>query len=383
MIRTILGILGIILAAAILYYIFFYNGGVFQNSGRSRETPLNIDLNEIKPKEWEPVGDGLVKISIDDDSASEWLLLYKDTGDTDQIGGVIYDAQNQPKGVTAMAASQQSPAYLIPYRLMPDYVPRKSVGYLADTEIDYNAVSIYPTTNQENKEKEEGQQTDSDVLTGNRLQVSGRFNNLPNRFSVFWWIDPQHGYGGTLAYTPGWFSLDSVKPHDWPKWAGGDNEGTTIVKALYSWEPQMDRSNICRVVKWELQGDQSQDMLQFASFYPDSSLRFCRGNSPSEPAFPEAQVLAYLLDEKKDENPDEQKKQQARWVEGITPPRFSNVSVRKISEPFLDPTNPSVQVFVYFTDDDGAHSTVWDVVMTAPKDLQSTVHWRIVSVQNR
>ncbi len=382
MIRTIVGILGIILAVAILYYIFFIRVGVFNNrDGDTITTPLNIDLNEIKPAEWTPVEKkGLLKISIDDDPASEWLFLYRDTGDTGQIGGVIYDAQNQPKGVSAMAASQQSPAYLIPYRLMPDYAPRKSDGYLGDTSVHYTTVSAHSSANQENQGDE---QTDSDAMTGDRLQISGRFNDLPNRFSIFWWIDPEQGYGGTLAYTPGWFSLSDVNPRSWPKWAGGEADKTDLIDKLFSWEPQMDRSNICRLVRWELQGDQSQNMFQLVSFYPDSSLTFCKGETPSEPAFPEAQVLAYLLDENRKENKDQQQPRPNRWVDGSTPAQFRNVSVRKISEPVLDPTNPSAQVFVDFTADDGAHSMVWEVIMLPPQDLQSSVHWRIVSVQDR
>ena len=365
MLRTILAILGIILAAAILYYIFFYHGGLF-NSNQASTAPLNIDLQAIKPETWQPYDDGLKEISIDGDSDPEWLFLYVDTGSTNQIGGVIYDAQNRPKDINAMAVSQQAPAYLIPYRLMPDYVANKSVGYLADEKVDFNTVTIDQKKNQEDESK-------SDTMSGDLLQISGsRKDQPPNRFSVFWWIDPQQGYGGAMAYTPGWFSLSSTNPHDWPNWAGGENETRGNITEFFSWEPQMDRSNICRLAKWDLTGDINQNTVQLVSDYPNSSLAFCSGKIPGAPAFPEAQVLAFLLDK----SPD-------RWQNSSTAMTFTKVSVHQISEPVIDKTTTQVEVFVDFAANDGEHSMVWDVVMVPPSNLNQSVQWRIVSARNR
>jgi hypothetical protein len=366
MVRTILAIIGIILAAAILYYIFFFNGGVF-TVDRASTTPLNIDLQDIKPSTWEPVlKEGLLEISIDKDDDPEWLFLYRDKGSTQQIGGVIYDAQNQPAPESGIEPSQLVSAYLVPYSLMPDYVRGKSEGYLADTTVYKKVVRVSP------EEKKEDEEQKDKVLRGDRLQISGNFNNLPNRFSVFWWKDPQYGYGGTLAYTPGWFSLSETNPKDWPEWAGGENKDVTLVETLYAWEPQMDRSNICRQVNWTLKGDQTSGGLQFVSDYPHSKLAFCAGGTPSEPAFPEAQVLAFLLDG-----------QTSRWQQNSGLVSYENVSVMQISEPEINRDSNIVDVFVDFTASDGEHRTVWQVQMTAPTSLKQSVHWRIVSVQER
>ena len=364
MLRTILAVIGIILAVAILYYFFVIRNDAMGVRVQNTK-PLNIDLREIKPDEWESVTDeGLLKISIDGDKDIEWLFFYKDKGDTNQIGGLIYDAQNQPKGVTSMAASQQSPAYLIPYRLMPDYTHEKSAGYLGDSHIEYHAASI--ATNKPDERPQE-----SDVIVGNRLLVSGFYNKAPNRLSVFWWTGPQQGYGGALAYTPGWFSLSDTNPHDWFKWAGGKNEKEEVDN-IYAWEPQMDRSNICRRATWRLEGEQDDNSLHFVPDYANSDLVFCRGGLPTEPAFPEAQVLAYLLDEKSDSRKN-------RLKEGASAPAFSGVEVKKINQPTITIDTAAVDVVVEFTADGTYHKMVWKVEMIPPESLKSSVHWRIVS----
>ena len=363
MLRTILAIIGIIVAAAILYFVFFQNRGASTESHTT--TPLNIDLQEIKPTAWAPVEeDGLIKISVDGDKDIEWLFLYQDQWSTNQIGGVIYDAQNQPKGVSGMKVSQQAPAYLIPYRLMPDYTASKSHGYLGDEKVDYLTVSVHADKN--------AFPEDPDVIVGDRLQMSGQYHGVPNRFSVFWWIGPQMGYGGTLAYTPGWFSLSAEKPNDWPKWAGGKLDTKDAINTIFAWEPLIDRSNICRRVEWRLEGDQDQNTLQFEGDYENGDLVFCQGSEPVEPAFPEAQVLAYLLDKKSE-----------RWQAGKPLVSFNNVSVRDIIAPEITASTTTVGVLVDFLADGAPHRMVWQVKMEPPTDLQSSVHWRITNVYNQ
>lgn len=369
MLRTILAIIGIIVAAAILYFGFFQSRGFPTNIRTSSPTskPLNIDLQDIKPALWQPIEkekkDGLIQISVDGDKDIEWLFFYQDEGDTNQIGGVIYDAQNRPKGVSGMDASQQAPAYLIPYRLMPDYTRSKSRGYLGDDDVDYQTVFT-----DSDAEAPDAQPEESDVHKGDHLQVRGFDRNRTNRFSVFWWMDAQKGYGGAMAYTPGWFSLNKDDPTDWKKW----DEEKQLIRELWAWEPQMDRSNICRRVFWKLPDDSQQVALQFVGDYENSDLVFCRGGQPVEPAFPEAQVLAYLLDKKSD-----------RWLDGQAPVSFDDVSVRKITAPDIDADATVVGVQVEFMADGMMHNTVWQVKMVPPQELRSSVHWRIVDVYPR
>ena len=367
MLRTILAIIGIIVAAAILYFVFTQRNSSFTESQTS--TPLNIDLRNIKPAHWRPVEekDGLVKISLDGDKDIEWLFLYRDEGDTGQIGGVIYDAQNQPNSASDMDALHQSPAYLIPYRLMPDYTRSKSHGYLGDERVDYWAVFTDPDAASPETQPEE-----SDVLTGDHLLVRGINHNRTNRFAIFWWVDAQKGYDGALAYTPGWFSLSKEDPADWGKWKNGSDGKKQLINELWAWEPQMDRSNICRRVAWKLQDDPQLDAPQFVGDYENSDLVFCRGAKPEEPAFPEAQVLAYLLDKKS-----------SRWLDDNALVSFDPVSVREISAPDIDIGATVVGVQVAFMANGVLHNTVWQVKMEPPQNLQSSVHWRIVDVYPR
>jgi len=366
MLRTILAIIGIIVAAAILFFVFFQNRGAPTMGHTS--TPLNIDLQDIKPVHWQPIKkkdekDGLIRISVDGDKDIEWLFLYRDTGDTNQIGGVIYDAQNRPKGVSGMDISQQFPAYLIPYRLMPGYTRSKSRGYLGGDDVYYQAVFADSDAAPPERQPEE-----SDVHKGDHLQVRGIDRGRTNRFSIFWWIDAQKGYGGAQAYTPGWFSLNRDDPADWKKW----DEENQLISELWAWEPQMDRANICRRVDWKLQDAPQPGALQFVGDYENSDLMFCRGGQPAEPAFPEAQVLAYLLDKKND-----------RWLDGHALVSFDHVSVREMTAPDIGIDTTVVNVQVNFMADGVLHNTVWQVKMAPPKDLQSSVHWRIVDVYPR
>jgi hypothetical protein len=83
-------------------------------------------------------------------------------------------------------------------------------------------------------------------------------------------------------------------------------------------------------------------------------------------------VLAFLLDG-----------QTSRWQQNSGLVSYENVSVMQISEPEINRDSNIVDVFVDFTASDGEHRTVWQVQMTAPTSLKQSVHWRIVSVQER
>jgi len=373
MLRTIISIIGAIFAIAILLYFFFVRDASVRPRTKD-ETPLNIDLQAIKPEAWKAVTkDGLKKINIDGDEDIEWLFLYRNTQDTNQIGGVIYDAQSEPRGVTSLPLSQQVSAYLVPYRLLPDYVNNKSIGYIADDNVRYHVFSSL------SKESDKEEDKTTDISAGRFLAMSGLKRGAPNRLSLFWWINKQEGYGGALATTPGWFSLSKDNPNVWPKWAGGSAENVDPLTEIYAWEPQMDRSNICQRVKWKLEGTPEQNDLHFVGEYDKRDLVFCRGGAPKEPAFPEAQVLAYLLD-----NNAERRKgrlhpnAQETFLDNVS---LNNVIVRQISEPVITVDTTMTDVFVEFdVDENTTYRTVWRVEMIPPQNLKSTVHWRIVAV---
>ncbi len=377
--RTILAIIGIVVAIAIFVSLFL-KPDLKKLPGRSnkQEIALTIDLQEIKPEQWQPIFDkGLLQINIDDDPEPEWLFFYKNAGDANQIGGVIYDAQNQPRGDLSIPISQQYPAYLAPYALLPDYTAGKNQGYMGDDTVLYQgAIEKKPETEDDktSPEKQKG------VILGDYLQVRGIFRHRTNRFSISWWIDKQTGYGGALAYTPGWFSLAKDNPN-WPNWGKDDAQGP-LIKELWAWEPQTDRANICRRVAWKLEGD------HFVAYYDQSDLMFCTGVHQEkegdasriivaeEPAFPESQVLAYLIDHNVN-----------RWRDpGMAFQVSGEVKVRRITAPRnTDPSPDAPFSYVDVDFDMGgiARSMVWTLEMQQPHSVKDSVKWRIVEAHDR
>ena len=370
MIRTLLAIVGIIIAVAILYYVFLSDKGPVAN----RTTPLNIDLEAIKPPDWVPARDeGLLQINIDGDIEPEWLFFYKDNYNTGQVGGIIYDAQNRPRGDASIPLSDQAPTYLVPYRLMPDYVALKNQGYLGDDQVLYHVageqrLSVPTPTPPPNTTPTP---MPKDVESGDRLLIRGQFHGVTNRFSVFWWLGPDAGYGGALATTPGWFSLHAEDPANWKLW----DENPLQIATLWAWEPQVDRSNICRVVEWRLDpGPNPPATWHFLALYDEGVLRFCSKQIPTEPSFPEGQVLAYLLDNHAE-----------RWSMS-NPPHYTNVRVYRLSVPTVtNPTaaSPLIPVDVDFEADGIMHSMRWLVEMVPPQTIHDPVRWRIAGSQNR
>jgi hypothetical protein len=363
MLRTILAILGVIAAIAIVWFVFFSDRG-----GQRVATTNSIDIDEIKPPNWKPLDEKekLILINLDDDVAVEWLFLYRDEYSTNQIGGMVYDAQNRPRGTEQVPVPSQAPVYLVPYRLMPDYSIQKNHGYLGDDRVIYKAVGPSPASSAD------GPQAD---LQGEFLFIQGQFRGRTNRFSVFWWIDAQRGYGGALATTPGWFSLSEQSPNDWDLWE--DNEKLAALQSLWAWEPQTDRSNICRVVQWRLVsgGDpnvKSDVTRYFEADYDRGTLRFCRGAVPSEPAFPEGQVLAYLLDGNV-----------GRWQGEAVP--FGHVRVYHLSTPgYTDRPfeRPVAEVDATFESQSGLRTVRFTVEMIQPNVISDPVRWRITSAHD-
>jgi hypothetical protein len=355
------------------------NGPLFNFGGQGGD--LNVDLDEMKPEEWLPYSNGqikgLVRVNIDAkwqgkevlDAEDEWLLFYRydlsANQNAGQLGGVIYDAQNRPRGNDSIAISDQSPAYLVPYRLLPDYHLYKTSGYLGDENLDYKTIAVaIDGVNPLNQEP----------LT-DRLLVRGIDRGRYNRFAMFWWIDEESGYGSAYAYTPGWLSLSRGNPSDWADWDAGE-----YIQKLWAWEPRSDRSHLCRRQAWSLSGDYPRFAPQTATdpTYAryGGEITFCNGQLPVEPAFPEAQVLAYLGDW----NPQRLDAQPRTEI-----PHYNEVEVFKLES--TDAPNADmpveVNVDVDFNTNAGWRTTTWTVRMIPPETIKDAVKWRIVAVEDR
>jgi len=156
-------ILAIILGVLLIIFIVFLGLRLRQERGPlfnfgSTSSDLNINLEEIMPAEWQAYTNdqikGLVRVNIDAsvednvvvDAEDEWMLFYhydlNEAKDTSQLGGVIYDAQNRPRGNESIAIPEQSSAYLVPYRLLPDYHLPKTNGYLGDDAVEFQQIAV-------------------------------------------------------------------------------------------------------------------------------------------------------------------------------------------------------------------------------------------------
>jgi len=393
-------ILGFILIAVLLIFLVVFGlracgGQVPLFSSANQGGNLNVDLEEIKPEEWLPYSydeiSGLVRVNIDTwqdgnewrDGEEEWLLFYHydmDAGKNtaySQLGGVIYDPQNRPRGDDSIAIPDQSPAYLVPYRLLPDYHLPKTGGYLGDDDIDYQQVTI------------DKKDMKSESPSANRLMVRGKYRGAFNRFAIFWWISEEQGYGAAYASTPGWFSLNKNNPNGWGNWLEGK-----YIKTLWAWESMNNRSHLCRREQWKLEGDGYPEFVPRAATEPifaeyGGEITFCNTERPSEPAFPEAQVLAYLQDrDPKRLAPVDPEKQNGKKVD-LNIPNYDLLEVLAISEP--EELNngkppgqlPEVKVDVDFNTNEGWRTMTWTLQMISPKTIKEAVEWRIVAAEDR
>ncbi len=282
-------------------------------AGCSRgEDPLNIDLSVILPSEWKAVGNW-TPVNIDADGEEEYLLFYtydaSTTADGDSvagpIGGVIYDSQT-PASVPANAADARPPSpWLQPYTLLPSYWRGAGYGFVAPPQADpptFFAVKRVLAEEVENRyfEALAAQQSAGAMITAtsaalpanDELVVYGGKSAIGGvtHISVFWWSNPREGYGSAQISASGGLKVE--------KWdGGGDRSPIRQVRARY---PENDRSQLCKESLWTryLDPDYTSDgAFRPAIYYVEGprALIFCYG-SPEIPFYPEAVVLAWLLD---------------------------------------------------------------------------------------
>lgn len=279
---------------------------------RGGQPELNIDLSAILPTEWKAVGNW-TPINIDADSEQEYLLFYtydaSTTADGETIpgpiGGVIYDSQT-PASVPANEADSRPPApWLQPYALLPSYWRGAGYGFvappkadpptpievkrvlpeevandyfqvLASQQIPGAAATATPTTQPANDEL---------IVYGGNSVIGG-----VTHISVFWWSSPREGYGSTQIAASGGLKVI--------KWDGGAQRSPIReVRARYAEE---DRSQLCKESTFTRYLDPdytSAGAFRPAVYYVEGprALIFCYG-IPDIPFYPEAVVLAWLLD---------------------------------------------------------------------------------------
>ncbi len=357
--RTILIAIGVILIVFLVVWAVKQTG--LRLLGGSPDN-LPTNLAAVMPQGWTAIEE-LQPVNIDHDTFAESTLYY--SYDTGQIGGVIYDAQTTPLGNQSVPVPSQSPTYLVPYRLLPDYVGTKTTGYLSDATLQY--VQVFMNPRQDNK---------ADVtVSRDRLLVRGIRNNLVNHYSIFWWIDPQVGYGGATTSTAGWLSLSDTAPNNWDAWSQ-----QVYINQVWNWEPLADRSALCRRTLLALNDNDPATTPNPPVFVKDpgtGDLFFCTGQVPASPAFPEAQVLSYL----RDGNPN-------RLDPGYKDaPKFTNAKVYRITEPADLTEMHDNQIIVTgevdFTASEQPYAMYWAAKMVPPQDVKQTVRWQITGLTPR
>lgn len=359
MARTILIVVGVILIVFLVVWAVRQTG--LRLFGGSTST-LPTDLAALMPDGWVAI-ESLQPVNIDHDDVSESTLYY--SYDTGQIGGVIYDAQTTPLGNQAVPVPSQSPTYLVPYRLLPDYVGTKTNGYLSDATLEYKQVYF----------DKAGDNKAPATVSRDRLMVQGIRNSLVNHFSVFWWIDPQAGYGGATVSTAGWLSLSDTAPNNWDAWTNLE-----YIHQVWNWEPLADRSALCRRSSWVLNDTSATTQPNPPVFVKDpgtGDLFFCTGKLPPSPAFPEAQVLAYLIDNSA-----------TRLDPNYTnAPKFSKAKVFRITAPADLTTMHGNQIVVTgevdFVSNGQPYAMWWATEMVAPQSVKQTVSWEITGLTPR
>ena len=282
---------------------------------------LTIDLGRNLPSQWQPI-DNLLPINIDADAEDEYLLFY--TYDPSQaltgvavpgpVGAVIFDPQatlQQPERGVENATSP-TPG-IQAYRLLPSYWRGAGHGFIAppteenlttfltvqrikvDEKVDgYSGRAEPPIQDNGGGESVAEDDRPSSAVRADELVVMGGKGIFggATHISVFWWSNPRQGYGSTQISAPGGLY---IAENGW----GGKAEEKPIrrLQALY---PQDDRSGLCKesIFERRLDPDHSTpDAFRPAVFYVEGprTLNFCYG-SPESPFYPEAVVIAYLLD---------------------------------------------------------------------------------------
>ena len=282
---------------------------------------LNIDLGMILPEEWQAVSTW-ESVNIDADADKEFLLFYRydasTTADGESINGpigaVIYDSQT-PIGMPEDSEDSARPPapWLQPYSLLPNYWQGAGYGFVApprqsgrpewivvkraeSSEIENRYFEVLAQQMPASSSGQPAGEAPDDLPPHDELIVFGGNSPIggPTYISVFWWSTLSEGYGSTQISAPGGLHIE--------EWDGAaDRSPMRTVRARY---PQYDRSLLCKESRYYRRLDPdftSSGAYRAAIYYQEGArkLIFCYG-IPQAPFYPEAVVLAYLLQPDRD-----------------------------------------------------------------------------------
>lgn len=249
-------------------------------------TGLPIDLQTMIPASWKVVPGQYKTCDFDSDGDNEYLIIYSyDPGagtNRGLIGGVIYDTQvNRVPQAPGVEATYR-PAFMVPYKLLPDIYGGKGQGYLGQSGV---GVYLLPPA------------TAGGKCQAKEILVYGySYDIFPTTLAVFRWEGELIGYvGWHIQGNVRLRAYDAASP-DPRKPSATDNTGTAAV-GVYVYNQLNQRSLLCAVRHFRRTPPVAKtDLppgLDFKEIPEDYTLDFCYG-APKDPAYPEGVVMALL-----------------------------------------------------------------------------------------
>jgi hypothetical protein len=379
-------------------------------------TDLPLNLQTIIPSTWAVVPNQYKTCDFDGDGENEYLIIYSyDSAAVPSalpatpvppatpvvgrslIGGVIYDTQVNRVPQAPGVQSPYRPAFLIPYKLLPDMYGGKGQGYLGQ-----NSVSVYLLPGVVNNAP----------CQAKEITIFGTsYDAPPTNLSIFRWAGDPVGY--IAAHFQGDTRLQAYGPN-------GSTQPTAHVVDVYTYNTLNQRSLLCSVQHYRRGYDPQNPTatppgLEFVEVKDDYTIDFCYG-PPKDPAYPDGVVMALL----RGQDPDFPSPSGASYfmpnttvppeLQALKNPQRNPVRTLSVSAPgslglyppqgtqsIWTPTNgtPSPTPQVWWTSTNTApvdteivvngqvRQARWTLVSIANEQANSDTHWRITQVELR
>ena len=379
-------------------------------------TGLPVDLQTIIPSTWTVVPNPIKTCDFDADGENEYLIIYSYDPSTapsgllptvtpppvvagrSLIGGAIYDTQVNRVPQAPGVQSPYRPAFLIPYKLLPDIYGGKGQGYLGQKTVTVNLVP--------------GAVNNAPCQAKEITVFGTSYDSLPTNLSIFRWAGDPVGY--IAAYFQGDTRLQAYGPNR-------STQPTSYVVDVYTYDTLNQRSLLCSVQHYTRGYDPQNPTvmppgLEFVEVKPDYTIDFCYG-PPKDPAYPEGVVVALLRGQNPEANtpsgpsyfmppnvsvPPELevlKSQQRAPVRtlSVSAPGSLGLYPPQGTQFIWTPTNgtPSPTPQVWWTSTNTApvdteivvngqvRQARWTLVSIANEQATSDTHWRITQVELR
>jgi hypothetical protein len=244
-----------------------------------------LPLDENLPTAWSPLGD-VQPVNIDGDAPTEYLLFFTYGGESGPVGAVIYNTETITGTATGDDAGSRLSTSFQPYSILPSYRPGTGQGFIAAFS-QRTALQVRAVSRQNPTEATAEQSTP----TYGPLAILGGATYL----TWVWWQPGPKSYGVTQLYAADHFEAALYQPYNWESWLAAP----TLIQDLTAVYPLHERSQLCRRKRYLLTTpadtpDFTTPLAGIAYREYDLGLNFCNG-IPTAPFYPEAVVLAYLL----------------------------------------------------------------------------------------